>query len=91
MDTTVVIPNYNGSHFLAPCLDAIIAQTVQPAQIIVVDNGSEDDSLAVLERDYPQVKVIANKDNLGFAAAVNLGIRAAETPYVLLLNNDTVA
>lgn len=91
MDTTVVIPNYNGSHFLAPCLEALKAQTVQPAQIIVVDNGSEDDSLAVLERDYPEVKVIANGENLGFSAAVNLGIKVSETPYVLLLNNDTEA
>lgn len=91
MDTTVVIPNYNGSRFLAPCLESLKTQTVQPAQIIVVDNGSEDDSLAVLERDYPEVKVIANEDNLGFSAAVNLGIEASTTPYVLLLNNDTEA
>ena len=91
MNTTVIIPNYNGAHFLTPCLEALKNQTVQPAEIIVVDNGSRDESLSLLETSWPSVRVIANGDNLGFAAAVNIGIRASSTPYVLLLNNDTEA
>ena len=91
MNTTVIIPNYNGAHFLPPCLEALKNQTVSPAEIIVVDNGSSDDSIQLLETAYPNVRIIVNEENLGFAAAVNIGIKASSTAYVLLLNNDTEA
>ncbi len=91
MKTTVVIPNYNGERFLKPCLDALEAQTVKPARIIVVDNGSSDGSAELLRSAYPQVDLIETGENLGFSAAVNIGIKASTTDYVLLLNNDTEA
>lgn len=91
MSTTIIIPNYNGAHFMEPCMKALEKQTVQPDEIIVVDNGSTDGSLELLQNSYPAVRIIANEENLGFAAAVNIGIKASTTPFVLLLNNDTEA
>ena len=51
MSTTIIIPNYNGAHFMAPCLAALDQQSVAPDEIIVVDNGSTDGSLELLKRD----------------------------------------
>lgn len=88
MKTTVIIPNYNGIDFLKNCLESTTKSSV-PASVIVVDNGSGDGSREWVKENYPRVKVIAFPENRGFCAAVNAGIRAAETPYVFLLNNDT--
>lgn len=88
---TVVIPNYNGKSCLEVCLDALMKQTLKEIAIIVVDNGSTDGSLALLGDKYPQVQVLALDKNYGFCVAVNKGIRAADSPYVILLNNDTQA
>lgn len=88
---TVVIPNYNGIKFLRECLQALSEQDEDtPAyEILVVDNGSEDGSIDLIEREFPQVRVIALPENTGFCHAVNAGIKASESPYVILLNNDT--
>lgn len=88
MKTTIIIPNYNGRKFLENCLESATKSTVQ-ASITVVDNGSADGSREWLARAYPQVNLIAFPENRGFCEAVNAGIRAAVTPYVFLLNNDT--
>ena len=86
--TTAVIPNYNGIQYIDRCLDTLSKGTVVP-RIIVIDNHSEDGSLALVEEKYKEVQVIAFQENTGFCKAANAGIRAAETEYVLLLNNDT--
>lgn len=88
MKTTVVIPNYNGKHFLQDCLDSLLQSTVEIA-VIVVDNGSTDGSVSWIQEHFPQVKLICFSENKGFCTAVNTGIEAAATPYVFLLNNDT--
>lgn len=88
MKTTVIIPNYNGIQFLQDCLLALERQNHSFATI-VVDNGSTDDSVSYVRANFPQVRVLVSEKNEGFSGAVNKGIRAAETPYVLLLNNDT--
>ncbi len=88
---TIIIPNYNGITYLPVCLDALRRQTVQAFDIIVVDNASVDGSQALLSRDYPEVKLLTLPENQGFCGAVNAGIRASATPYVILLNNDTEA
>ena len=88
MKTTVVIPNYNGKHFLQDCLDSLFQSTVEIA-VIVVDNGSTDGSVSWIQEHFPQVKLICFSENKGFCTAVNTGIGAAATPYVFLLNNDT--
>ena len=90
MKTTVVIPNYNGIKYLSDCLDSLKEQTTQDFVIIVVDNGSNDGSFEILS-GYPEVKSIRFEENRGFCGAVNAGIHAAETEYVILLNNDTKA
>lgn len=85
---SIVIPNYNGKHFLEDCLRAVFAQNIQNQEVIVVDNGSTDGSLEYLNA-YPGVRVVALDKNYGFCGAVNAGIKAAESEYVILLNNDT--
>ena len=87
--TTVVIPNYKGIHFIEECLRSVFRSSV-PVEVILVDNASEDGSLALVREQFPQVKVTSFHENKGFSAAVNAGIESAGTEYVLLLNNDTV-
>jgi GT2 family glycosyltransferase len=88
---TIIIPNYNGAHFLKTCMEALQDQTCQDFETLVIDNASSDDSVELLKRDYPWAKVAVMEQNLGFSGGVNVGIRMADTPYVLLLNNDTQA
>ncbi|MDI7274450.1 MAG: glycosyltransferase family 2 protein [Anaerolineae bacterium] len=88
---SVIIPNWNGARFLPTCLDALRRQSLPGAEVIVVDNASQDDSLALLQRDYPEVRVIALAENRGFSGGVNAGIRAASGDVLALLNNDTEA
>ncbi len=87
---TVVIPNYNGIQFIRPCMDALYQQEGVKFDILVVDNASKDGCLEVLQTEYPQIRLIALSENTGFCHAVNVGIQESTTPYVLLLNNDTV-
>ena len=84
---TIIIPNFNGMRFLPACIAALRKQTVSCFRILVVDNASSDDSILWMEKN--QVPFIREKENLGFAGGVNAGIRAADTPFVILLNNDT--
>jgi GT2 family glycosyltransferase len=86
---SVVIANWNGRHHLEACLAALDEQTRLPDEVIVVDNGSTDGSVAWLAQRYPAVTVIANAHNRGFAAANNQGLQAARGDYLALLNNDT--
>lgn len=88
---SVIIPNYNGMQYVKRCLDSLMAQTLKDWEILFIDNGSADGSRELVEKEYPLVKVIALPENLGFCGAVNIGIRAATAPYVVLLNNDTEA
>lgn len=90
MDTTVIIPNYNGMKYIGACLDSLRASDDRDCKIIVVDDGSSDGSAEFIRSSYPEIHLIVHESNRGFAASVNTGIRAADTPYVLLLNNDTV-
>jgi GT2 family glycosyltransferase len=86
---SIVIVNWNGARHLPVCLNALRRQTFRDFETILVDNHSHDDSLELLARDYPEVKVIALKENRGFAGGNNTGIRVAHGEFVVLLNNDT--
>lgn len=87
---TVVIPNYNGIRFIRECLESVLCQEEAPEyRVVVVDNGSKDGSPELIEKEFPQVALIRLASNTGFCHGVNVGIEAADTPYVLLLNNDT--
>lgn len=87
---TVVIPNYNGAKFLPDCLRSLKKQTYKDFCVIIVDNGSTDSGISFVREKYPDVKLMELGENTGFANAVNVGIRAAGSEYVFLLNNDTV-
>jgi GT2 family glycosyltransferase len=87
--SSVVIPNVNGERFLPDCLTALGGQTDTDFEVIMVDNGSTDGSLAIVRDSFPEVRVIELRDNFGFAKAMNVGIEAAAGEYVVFLNNDT--
>ena len=91
MKLSVVIVNYNVEYFLEQCLHSVrrAMQGIE-GEVFVVDNNSVDGSLKMLAQKFPEVKVIANKDNVGFAKANNQAIRISTGEYVLLLNPDTV-
>lgn len=90
MNVTIIIPNYNGVRFLPDCLNSIKKQTYTDYSVTVIDNGSSDGSLNLLKTHYPEVSVIRLSHNSGFASACNTGIRSCHSPYVMLLNNDTI-
>lgn len=87
---SVIIPNYNGRRWLEPCLNALFAQSYPNLSVVLVDNGSRDDSVEFVTQRFPLVHCLTHETNQGFAAAINTGIRATDTPLVATLNNDTV-
>lgn len=91
MKVSVIIVNYNVRYFLEVCLHSVLraAERVS-AEIIVVDNNSKDDSCAMLRERFPAVRLIENKDNVGFSKANNQGVAVADGEYILFLNPDTV-
>ncbi len=88
---SIVIVNWNGAHHLPVCLNALRRQTYRAFEIILVDNASRDNSLALIATHYPEVKVVALRENRGFTGGNNAGLRAARGEIVALLNNDTEA
>ena len=88
---SIVIVNYNVRYFLEQCLNSVLTASQNlSVEIIVVDNASTDDSLAMVRSRFPQVLCIANDENAGFARANNQGIEASRGELILLLNPDTV-
>lgn len=86
----VIIPNYQGEHYLGGLLESLARQTWPNLEVLIVDNDSRDGSEAVARR-FPNVRWIANGANLGFASAVNRGAcEAGDAEFLALLNNDTV-
>ncbi|ANH61620.1 glycosyltransferase family 2 protein [Dokdonia donghaensis] len=91
MQLSIVIVNYNVKDYLHLCLDSVTASIQNlDAEIIVVDNASIDGSAAMVKELFPQVILIANKDNVGFSKANNQGVAVAQGEYVCILNPDTV-
>lgn len=87
--TAVVILNWNGRHFLERFLPSLLRHTpAETADIIVADNASTDDSVAFLRQRYPQVRLIENDANYGFAEGYNRALRQVEADYYVLLNSD---
>lgn len=87
--TTVLIPNYNGKEYLRECLLSLQAETMRNFQVMVVDNGSSDGSALMLQDEFRDVACVLLNENKGFAGGVNAGLLQVQTPYVILLNNDT--
>ena len=91
MKLSIVIVSYNVAEYLKNCLGSVnkTAKNLKP-EIIVVDNNSTDDSLEILAREFPQVRIIKNSKNYGFAKGANIGMKQAQGEFVLLLNPDTL-
>ena len=91
MKLSVVIVNYNVSHYLLQCVDSLShALRGTDSEVIVVDNHSRDHSGTLLRQDHPEVRIVENLHPLGFAKANNIAIRQSRGEYVLLLNPDTI-
>ena len=90
-DVAIVIVTYNSGQHIVACLESIFAQRVSVVQqVIVIDNDSQDETVALIRSNFPQVELVVPAANLGFAKAVNLGVRQSNAEFVLLLNPDTV-
>ncbi len=85
---TVVLLNWNGGSDVIGCLEHVCAQTHPDIEVIVVDNGSTDDSVETMRRRFPGINMVENGENLGFAEGMNRGIQIARGRHLLLLNQD---
>lgn len=91
MDLSIIIVSFNTKSLLRDCLSSVFQQTKGiKFEVIVIDNHSADGSVSMIEKKFPQVVLIENKKNLGFAKANNQGIKKAKGEYIFLLNSDTV-
>lgn len=87
MKFSIVIPNYNGAHLLKKNLPKVIA-AVKGQEVIVVDDASTDESVVLLRKEFPQIRLLVNQQNLRFARTCNVGVGAASGEIVVLLNSD---
>jgi len=91
LDLSIIIVNYNVKEFLQNLLTSLFKAVANlTSEIIIVDNGSDDGSVEMLRDKFPQITLIANKENLGFSKANNLGLKIAKGKFLLLLNPDTI-
>jgi GT2 family glycosyltransferase len=87
VQTAIYIPNFNGARHLPRALTSLAEQT-RPVDVVLVDNGSEDDSVELVRRDFPQVQVLEIGANIGFGPALNRAVAARPAEELILLNND---
>ena len=92
IDVSIVIVNWNAKQHLLNCLKSIYDNTGNDCtfEVVVVDNASTDGSVEVIQKQFPQVKLIENEENTGFAKANNIGINRSSGGYVCLVNSDVV-
>ena len=87
---SIIIPNYNGGDLLYNCIDSIYKNiSIKDFEIIVVDNGSTDNSINRVKSNFQNVEIISSNSNLGYSGGCNLGATHASGKYLLFLNNDT--
>jgi GT2 family glycosyltransferase len=86
---TIVIPNWNGMKWLPGCLSSVENQTFKDYKVTLIDNHSSDGSVAWVRQNFEDISIIQLDQNQGFAAAVNIGVKTSDSPYVALLNSDT--
>ena len=89
---SIIIVNYNGKDLIKDCLDSVLSQTLKEFELVIVDNGSTDDSINFIKSNFSdnRIKIVASEKNLGFAGGNNLGLKNTSGEYIVLLNNDTV-
>ena len=88
---SIIVVNWNGREHLADCLDSLAEQTYRDFEVILVDNGSHDDSVPYVQDKYSWVKLVSLPRNIGFASGNNRGLEHACGDYIVTLNNDTRA
>ncbi len=88
--TTVIIVTWNNEAVIRDCLTSVLKQNCANIEIIVVDNYSSDNTSELIKKEFPQITLIVNKENSGFAKASNQAIRKSQGCYILLLNPDTI-
>lgn len=93
MKLSIIIVNYNTGPLTKALVESLLSDAKLPkrTEIIVVDNNSQDESVSFLRSDYPEITVIDNKENLGLAAGINIGIKHGKGQYYLVLNPDMIA
>ena len=87
---SVNIVNYNTKKYLKSCLDSVLNQSYKDFEVLFIDNASTDGSVEFIKQNYPDIKVIVNKKNLGYAKAHNQGIKRSKGEYILCLNPDVI-
>ena len=91
MKLSIIIVSYNVCSYLRQCLQSIIkSNRFGEYEIIIIDNYSHDDSCRMVENEYPEIKLIKNKENFGFSKAVNIGIDNSNGEFICVLNPDTL-
>lgn len=85
---SVIIVNYNGGHLLQSCLDSVYSQSCKDIEVILVDNGSKDNSVEYVKDLFADVKIISLPENMGFAGGNIEGLKQGRGDYIMLLNND---
>ena len=91
MDLSIIIVTFNSSPYIRDCLRSILDQVRDMNhELIIVDNDSKDETCEIIEREFPQVILIRNGFNAGFARANNLALQRAKGEFVLLINPDTI-
>ncbi len=86
---SIIIVNWNGKHFLKDCLSSVYKQSYENIEVIFVDNASKDGSIEFVKENFPEVKIIENNKNYGFAIGNSIGLKFCNGEYIYLLNNDT--
>ncbi len=86
----VVIVNFNGEKILKSCLESVYKSSVNPEKVIIYDNNSADQSVGLISNNYPKIKLIRGKKNIGFGKGNNEAMKFAKSDYILFMNNDLV-
>ena len=87
---SIIVLNYNAGDLLLNCIKSIKESSYENIEIIVVDNISSDGSQIKCQKKYPEIKLIQNKENLGYCGGNNIGIQASKGEFIVILNPDTV-
>ena len=88
---SIIIVNWNAKAYLKGCIESILSQTFTDYEIILVDNASSDDSVTFVKDNFPQIKIISNNENMGFAQGNNIGIENCTGRIIVLFNPDAIA
>lgn len=90
----IIIISYNGRNLTVNCINSILDsyfyKYIDNIKITIVDNNSSDDTIEYISKHYPEIEIIKNKENLGYSAAVNIGMKNTKNDYVIITNNDVV-